>query len=154
MEDQAELFAYLPQDDDAAAIKDFSSGGIFPRATDYLPDYLADLLSREPTAKLVFDDVMASAADLGSSRGAHIVRDGQVFHCIDQAGASRSRLKELVWMTAAPWHFVCLVLLPDKEVACLDPLADPTEALIRDYREEVIVGAFDGEGFVRCSFRS
>ena len=61
---------------------------------------------------------------------------------------TESEISEIIWATAVSWHFVCVVVEKAKiidERGSFDKFLD--DGLVEGVKE-IVVGAFDGEGFV------
>ncbi len=133
-------------------IFNLSQGG-HDSVRDYLPFYLEEKYSKSKNVVIFFDDVMANPKD-------YIVLDiginslslnGEFYRYIYSNDLESDLLRKLIWCVSVSWHFVCVVI-DSKEV-----LPDSMEKMITDSNFEgcdileVIVGAFDGEGYLHIS---
>lgn len=105
---------------------------------------LLNSLTSTPNRFMLIDDVMG---DISSADSSSFIDDGQIFHWINGANATDDRLNNLVWATGVSWHFLGVVF-SGKTITDV-----PQRILERKYVElgeivEVIVGAYDGEGFI------
>ncbi len=147
----AELFTFVPPELDLATIGDFRHGAI-GRAVDYLPAYLLKMLALPGEDRiLLFDDVMAAPGDqyLSDSLGVLTVGD-EVYHVVSRESATEEALKQLVWATAVSWHFLCVAIQSRGMESILLQNGGLNCAAIGKQWRELILGAFDGEGFIHC----
>lgn len=100
-------------------------------------------LVSSPGRFLVIDDVMGDPSDTTVSSS---VNDGEIFHWIDGGNATELELTRLVWATGVSWHFLGVIFSGDaKDIP--QCIAAGRCAELGDI-VEVIVGAYDGEGFI------
>ena len=149
-----ELFAYVPEEVDVASI-DFAAGGLILPAARYLPSYLEDRCRQTAYCGLAFDDVMADESDIKATavQNTAFHERGNVYHYVDCTISDAAAIEQVVWATTVSWHFVCALF----SYSC--PLSkDEFVTRFRDKNiyadlREVVVGAFDGEGYVHCRIR-
>jgi hypothetical protein len=142
------VFAVSPPNIDLDNIVDFSWG--YGRGTDNsLPARILKTIKLYPRSVVVFDDVMAESVN-EDIQGSCIASDNEVYHWIRATEANELNVANLVMQTAVSWHFLCVVFIPDSNIDVKDCIiqsrCDAFKSVI-----EVVVGAFDGEGYIHWS---
>jgi hypothetical protein len=139
------VFAYLPEKQLINDQEDLKRGR--GQVSDYISGYFKDWCGDKI---LLFDDVMASPEDkfVDSEDSSILLLEDEVYHIKDVASSDESEISEIIWATAVSWHFVCVVVEKAKiidERGSFDKFLD--DGLVEGVKE-IVVGAFDGEGFV------
>ncbi len=123
---------------------DWSIGG----AAKYLPSYLEHTMQQlNGKGVLLFDDVMASPGDAFLPPDV-LVAGGDVCHQMTGAPLAED-IETTLWATAVSWHFVCVVCDGTNAPERLD--SEGSLDLISQNWREIVVGAFDGEGFIHLA---
>lgn len=136
----------LPHDVTIEKIADLSMG--YGKGSDNtLPEKIIGTLKSHPGSVAIFDDVMAEPGD-SFLHGLYVENNNEIYHYIPEAGAAALNVRRLVVETAVSWHFLCVIVKMGKNISLIDCITHAhCEALITSV-VEIIVGAFDGEGYI------
>lgn len=131
---------------------ELSSGGICLKTPDYLSSYLINKYKKEEEIYLLVDDVMLKKGDaIECFDGINTFYVGhEVYHWCSLNHVTPELLRKLIWSVNVPWHFVCLVFTVEDLRTNVDNQFIETyvkNKLIGINIMEVILGAYDGEGF-------
>ena len=146
-------FSILDRDLDIADISMLKRGGLLGKVPDYLPLYLVNEYQSSRTTFALFDDVMLvpDEASLMDQVGTISVGN-EVYHWCGLDRISTDNLRKLIWATSVSWHFVCVIFKFKENID--DEIL--SRAIVNDLAEfellEIILGAYDGEGFVHYKF--
>ncbi|MBN59448.1 hypothetical protein [Thalassolituus sp. UBA3500] len=146
-------YSFLDRNLDIADFSMLGRGGLSGKAPDYLPLYLVNEYQSSRTTFALFDDVMLvpDEANLMDQVGTICVGN-EVYHWCDLDRISTDNLRKLIWATSVSWHFVCVIF------KFKDNIDDEilSRAIVNDLVGfeflEIILGAYDGEGFVHYKF--
>ena len=144
-------FSFLPSKIAPEEIKDFSRGGIFPNAASAeLSKYLWDKLKNEDDLVVLFDDVMAKPTDdyLNKEESAKFFVNQEVYHYVNNTNGSEKKILDLIYATGVSWHFLAVVLKGKNSQSFNDNLSELPTGFICQNLCEIIIGAFDGEGYI------
>jgi len=148
------IYAFLPDDFDAVNIVKYNEGGVYKKAASYLPKYLLKRYSDTKGVIFLFDDIMSSPSDdyLMQEESTVFSIGPEVYHFCNSDAIGKESLEKLIWACGVSWHFVCVILKKQgKKIAT----KDITEAVlcrsIQDGFIELVIGAFDGEGYIHYS---
>ena len=124
-------------------IEDFSLG-VGMGCDDGIAERLFTSLTLILNRFVVFDDVMGEVSnrDLGD-----FVEDGQIYHVISRNGITSEKLSHMIWASSVSWHFLGVIFHRKTMIELPQVIVDRSYV---DFGEivEVIVGAYDGEGFI------
>lgn len=141
----------MPPEIIAEEIKDFSRGGIFPNATSTeLSEYLWNKLKNEDYLAILFDDVMAKPSDdyLNKEESTKSFVSQEVYHYINMNNGSEKKILDLIYATGVSWHFLAVVLKDNSSKFIYKNLKKlPSDCICKNL-SEIIIGAFDGEGYI------
>lgn len=93
---------------------------------------------------MVIDDVMGDISSVGVSSA---INNGQIYHWIAGANATDEGLNNLVWATGVSWHFLGVIFSGGTITDVSQRIVGGRCVELGDV-VEVIVGAYDGEGFI------
>jgi hypothetical protein len=145
-------FSFLPEGTLTEEVKDFSQGGVFPSpATVKLSEYLWRRLRNEENLVILFDDVMAKPTDdyLNKEKSENImVNKEEVYHYVNSANATEQKILDLIYQTSVSWHFLAVLFKDNNSQPFQNNLEELRSEFICNNLTEVIVGAYDGEGFI------
>ena len=143
------VFSVVPLDSNVEDIIDFSWG--FGKGSDHLlPDRIMRTLKLNAEAVAVFDDVMGGAENV--SNHSSYLTNNEVYHWITGIDASELKLKDLIGETGVSWHFLCVIFELDKAIDIKDNISNSKYELFKNILE-LVVGAYDGEGYIHWSPR-
>ncbi|MDO3530246.1 hypothetical protein ACI2UC_17550 [Ralstonia nicotianae] len=125
------------------AIENFSWGGGAGHDNSIARRLLTSLTS-SPNRVLVMDDVMG---DVSSMENSSVVNDDQIYRWINGANATDQEISRLVWATSVSWHFLAVIFSGGSNVDVGGCIASGECAELGGV-VEVVVGAYDGEGFI------
>lgn len=148
------IYAFLPEDFDVKNIVEYEKGGIYEKAASYLPRYLLDKYGDKKWVTFLFDDVMSSPSDdhLTQEESTVFSIGQEVYHFCDGNVIGEASLEKLIWACGVSWHFVCVVLKEDGERLAAEGMTESTLCeSIQDGFLEMVIGAFDGEGYIHYS---
>lgn len=148
-------YAFMPSSRTLDGMGNFREGGVFKKSASYLPKYLLDNYGKKKKALFVFDDVMANPADSYiTAEGPNVksIKD-DIYHIYSSECTDPKTLEKTIWATAVSWHFVCVVLAFDDQLINNQLTATSLCNSIKSNIFEVVVGAFDGEGFIHSQLR-
>jgi len=148
------IYAFLPDSLDVENIMGYDKGGVYERAASYLPKYLLEKYGFTEEIVFLFDDVMSSPSDdyLIQEESAIFNIGSEVYHFCGSDNISEESLEKLIWACGVSWHFVCVVMKDQGNKLVTDGMSE--SALCKSVQDgflEIIVGAFDGEGYVHYS---
>jgi hypothetical protein len=145
------IFSVLPPGIDVESINDFAQG--YGRGTDYsLPTRVIQTLKAHPKAVAIFDDVMTDVDD-SLSQDFVISNTGEIYRIINSENSTRDGIEKLITETGVSWHFLCAIVEPDKNIDVKDSINQSNCETLRNILE-IVVGAFDGEGYIHWSLSS
>lgn len=151
LDEEFEIFAYLPEDYDVNTVDKFKFGGVFSPSPTYLGDYLMSKFNRHQNFCIVFDDVMANSSDFYIQKEKTVfLYNEEIYHCIDNSNASEELISKIIWATSVSWHFLCVILESEEKLTKNEVAGNFSCDFILNNMKEFIVGAFDGEGFIHC----
>ena len=105
---------------------------------------LLNSLTSSPNRFMVVDDVMGDIASKGKFSA---VANNQIYHWIIGMNATEKDLNNLVWATGVSWHFLGVIfsggIIPNVSQCIVDGKYADLGVVV-----EVVVGAYDGEGFI------
>lgn len=101
-------------------------------------------LTLNPNRVLVMDDVMG---DVSSTERSSVVNDGQIYHWISGESATEQEVGRLVWATGVSWHFLAVIFSGRPNIDIGGCIAKG-ECVELGCVVEVVIGAYDGEGFI------
>jgi hypothetical protein len=101
-------------------------------------------LSMDNNRVMVMDDVMG---DLITVYPSSIIHDGEVYHWVTASNVTIDELSGRVWAASVSWHFVGAIFSRQMGADIPQCIGDGKCAELGDI-VEVIVGAYDGEGFI------
>jgi len=144
------IFAYLSTEFVIENIEDYTQGGQFDGVQNYLASYILEKYKDRKNCVAIFDDVMASPGDafLEEHKDTQFLCGESVCHYVDLASSNEENLSKTVWATSVSWHFVCIILEIDEELTKEDLSRDLNCEYVIQNIKEIVVGAFDGEGFI------
>lgn len=141
---------FFGEDSSADNLKQLSQGGQGTK-TDYLPSYLIESYSHIKDCFVIFDDVMAGENDyILSNHAVHSLSiNNELYRFARLNDLDIDTIRKMIFCVSVSWHFVCFVVRP-KEYFREDVLVD--NLLVGDLKDflvmEIIVGAFDEEGYL------
>jgi hypothetical protein len=146
-------FSYAQTEIDISQRKELTSGGITPKISEYLSSYLIEKYSENESMCILLDDVMMRPNDdiLNVSGVNSFQLNNQVYHWCSLGSMKENDLNKLIWATNVSWHFLGLVFTlsnisnKTNNVYITKILQENLQGL--DIME-VVLGAYDGEGFV------
>jgi hypothetical protein len=142
------IFSAFPSNIDVGNIVDFSWG--YGKGSDKsLPASILKTLKLYPGSVVVFDDVMAESVN-EDIQGSCLTNDNEVYHWICEAEANELNVANLVMETGVSWHFLCVIFELDKNFDVKDCIIQSRCDAFKNVIE-VVVGAFDGEGYIHWS---
>ncbi len=142
------LCSVIPTNVEIENIVEFSWG--FGKGSDnLLPGRILKTLKSNTGTFAVFDDVMGEPKN-GARQGACLTNNNEVYHWISGTEATELNLKNLIRETGVSWHFLCVIFESDKNIDIKDCI---TRSKYDEFKNvlEVVVGAFDGEGYIHWS---
>jgi hypothetical protein len=139
------IFTVLPPNTNIDNIVDFS-WGYGKKHDKFLPSRILKTLKSNTSYFAVFDDVMGELEN-GEISGSCLVNGDEVYHWICEEKATESKLNNLIMETGVSWHFLCVVFELDKNIDIKDCILLSKYNVFRNI-VEVVVGAFDGEGYI------
>lgn len=166
------LTTFLPFKISDSQLYDFTTGGVLStiskstpilRDTAYLCEkktnlasHLATIIHKQLSSYTdlycIFDDVMMDPGDQDLTRfpKTHKVVENEVYHLIDQSNASLELLLDTINAVSVSWHFLCVIVeTPVKNFfANKCNLSDKEFLSLFHNIKFVVVGAYDGEGFI------
>lgn len=152
--DDMDFFTYLPEDQKLEKDYDFRMGGLLSSSHSIASKFLFDKCKSHA---LIFDDVMASPSDIAREKSISrvVIRDNDIFHIIDKGSIdSMSVITTLLTKTSVPWHFVCLVTSQTNAFFVEGTDVENESDLLASYVDAIVIGAFDGEGYLFIQRRS
>ncbi|MGI4847102.1 MAG: hypothetical protein ACRYGK_03045 [Janthinobacterium lividum] len=133
----------IPANKSFEDIEDFSWGNGEGHDTE-IGSRLIKSLKSCPDNLIVVDDVMADSTAIDAFS---VVNRGEIFHWMTAADATDDALKNLVWTSAVSWHFLAVIFSNGASADVPQRIAGGECETLGDIIE-VIVGAYDGEGFI------
>jgi hypothetical protein len=152
-----DIYAFLPSNFDPTKTIDFKTGGVYPKAVSYLPGHLLEKYGNNRDVLFLFDDVMSSPSDkylLGEVDSTVFSIGSEVYHFCNSDTISEKSLDKLIWACGVSWHFICIVLKGETADLIADKSGEVLCVNIKDNLREIVIGAFDGEGFIHCFINS
>lgn len=128
-------------------IDDFRKGGvsILINHTKYINEYLAENYQRQH-CYLVFDEVMTNSYELWfGDRDYFILNHNEVYFFYDMDN-SLYQYEEMINFSQQPWHLVGIVV--ENKLNISMPKIISEIDLLNKHLKEIIIGAFDGEGYI------
>ncbi len=145
---------FTSSESDKSTPVNFKQSGDFDCSSGYLPDYLKNLSEEKEHCSLLIDDVMASPGDdyLEELDSRVLALGEHVYHIVKPSAVDLNSLKNIVNATAVSWHFVCAVLKVDASTIEVSSSLRLLDLITAEKVTELIIGAFDGDGFVHFVF--
>jgi hypothetical protein len=137
------FFSVDPADRDFDHIEDFGWGAGVGHDKGIAGRLLKNLAS-SPDRFLLVDDVMGDVSSMGENS---VVNNDEIYHWIVGSNATEEAVNNLVWSTGVSWHFLGVIFSGVGMVDVPRLIADGKCADVGDL-VEVVVGAYDGEGFL------
>jgi hypothetical protein len=142
------VFSAFPANIDINNIVDFSWG--YGKGSDsFLATRIFETLKSNAGAIVVFDDVMGEPENR-NVQSSCLVNDNDVYHWICEADATELNLSHLIMATGVSWHFLCVVFQPEENIDIKNCILESKYNAFKNV-VEVVVGAFDGEGYIHWS---
>ena len=131
----------------------FSESTLGMSQRDYLAAYLRNRFLSVGRSLILFDDAMASPGrDCDAVPGANSFFWGEnVYHAITNKQSSEKLFEligQLISVTQISWHFLCVVFAEYRGESLVKILSGE---ISNPPIHEIIIGAFDGEGFIHFS---
>ena len=148
------IYAFLPDSLDAENIVRYDKGGVYEKAASYLPRYLLERYGSTEGITFLFDDVMSSPSDdyLMQNESTVFSIGPEVYHFCGSKAISEESLEKLIWACGVSWHSVCVVLKDQGSKLVAESMSEAALcSSVRDGFLEIVVGAFDGEGYIHYS---
>lgn len=138
------LYSVHPQGLPINSVTNFAwgTGGGHDKA---IAERLLRSLSLSKNRFMIVDDVMADAST--NTTFPSIVRDGEVFHYAT-GSSDADELEKLVWESAVSWHFLAVLFESHLASSQVTQKLHAGDCVGLGRVCEIVVGAFDGEGFV------
>jgi len=132
--------------------RNLEEGNGTPNGTDYLAQYIKNMCNKNAYSIAVFDDVISLPGDsIPEIDKVHtVIFDDHILHWCFIEEISTLNLKKLIWGTSVSWHFACAIgtFTRQKQQDADYVKNQITNNFLSFNVEEVILGGFDGEGFV------
>lgn len=142
------VFSVFPSSLDIDNISDFSWG--YGEGSDKsLATRILRTLKSSKRAFALFDDVMGEPED-GRDQYSCVLNDNEVYHWTFGPEATELNLKDLIMATGVSWHFLCVIFELDENIDIRDCISLSNSDAFKNMIE-VVVGAFDGEGYIHWS---
>lgn len=147
-------YSFLDKKIEVSTFSDLSQGGVAEKTPNYLSSYLINEYKSSCTTFALFDDVMLDPADdsLKLDQVSTTYVGQEVYHWCDLANISSNSLRKLIWATSVSWHFVCIVFKSTDKINNEMLTCSLANNLAGVDLLEIILGAYDGEGFVHYKF--
>ncbi len=99
---------------------------------------------------VVIDDVMAGLSDIQSEDFEVEIYKGEIFHVINGENGGVEKFKNTLFSTSVPWHQLILIVNVSSGAGRGSIVDNICSSVGKNTIElvEVIVGAFDGEGYI------
>jgi hypothetical protein len=136
-----------------APVKDFSAGlgfGYEPLNHNTLGSRISNIAAQQEPCIYLVDDVMGTKQDILQSKNAIIIGN-EVYHVITNDEISTTKIDNIMLTASVSWHALATLVKGDSTAQLLSYLntgKTPPEIVI-----EVIIGAFDGEGYLHWRSR-
>ncbi|WP_131668268.1 hypothetical protein [Psychrobacter pygoscelis] len=130
----------------AVDIKNFKSGGISNKEKKYIYDYF-DRRYINTECILIWDDVMAEATDSIIDKYPYVCINNEIYFYKNFKNTNPQSIVEGINFSKTAWHFIgiiCENTHSEKEV--IDNIINSSN--LKENLKEIIIGAFDGEGFI------
>lgn len=138
---------FFPNDESA-----IRSGGLSEKED--IASHIANSINGDVIA--ILDDVMAGASDIKENEEGIEIYADEKYHIIDSANITTNEIRRKVFASLTPWHQLIVLLQPSTSTNLkpyvknlLSPLHHGKFLL-----KEVILGAFDGEGYIHIKFNT
>jgi len=142
------VFSVVPADLNVENVVDFSWG--FGKGSDNsLPDRILRALKLNSPSIAMFDDVMGSAENV-AGHGSCLTNNDEVYHWVVDTEATELKLRDLIRGTGVSWHFLCVVFELENSIDIKDCVMNSKYDSFKNILE-VVVGAYDGEGYIHWS---
>lgn len=174
--DTGVVSTYFPSDVDPDALLRFSSGGVLGREAgsvgvsaageryivekistmdQWLVDYVHESLKSEQSRLCIFEDFMGDFEYVSRQQvGSQVVHTGdETYHLITAENADKLTIEATIYAVRVAWRFLC-VLATGADAVAEGSLINSKELSrnqidnISRNAQKIIVGAYDGEGYL------
>jgi len=141
------FFTFLPYKKKKKKIHEFKYGGIAKGIIDLVSLFLLEQFQKNKKLSCIFDDVSATfrsnhREEFFASCG--LAFQQEVYYLVNHKNASIELIKDCLYMSNAIWHSLCVLF----EEHIDENLSLTTMKKIAIKAQLIMLGAYDGEGFV------
>lgn len=145
-----QFFVYLPENIEASDLYNFGNGGVSSNSYREIAHIIFENIQENTNVSCIIDDVIRSPSDknIGSFGAVNLFHQDEVYHLITYSLAKVENILKCLHETDALWHSLCI--LTEADFISVDS-SELTKEKIKEAclkTKVVIVGAYDGEGYV------
>lgn len=145
------FFTYLPKNTEAKNLSLFSQGGIAIGVRSQVTKIIANIMHLNKNLSCIFDDITTSfnnnlAYPLFDSLG--LSYGDEVYYHLDNKQATIPKITECLRASNAIWHSLCVMTTSTLNDLINKKLSDKKLTEICHNTKIIIVGAYDGEGYL------
>ncbi len=124
-----------------------------PTLTDFLVEYIFRTINESDNSFCVFDDLMVSPGEqeLNRFNETYFEVEGEIYHIVSKTNLNKELLRRIVFAVNLNWHFLCVISSTKDYMALHEKkwIKNDFDKLFTNITD-LIVGAYDGEGFLFC----
>ncbi len=145
------FFTLLPEDVNTTKLVEFELGGMTKNLRDEVGAYIQKTVQSNISWSCIFDDFNADFKELGGNSlywqcGLHL--SGQIYYVINNRNLARDLVTKCLQYSNTIWHSLCVLTSADFNNVIGQKLTLEKLNEVCLNAKMIIVGAYDGEGYV------